>query len=74
MAVALRNPNLLEKFASVSGTQPLDMAYMASIDHVSIFLGKYKQVNKDWVACKEELKACFGQVVDKHHAQHLLTR
>ncbi len=60
----------VEKFASLSGTQPLDMAYMASKDHVSTFLGKYKQVNKGWLACKEELKAWFGQVVDKHHANN----
>ncbi len=64
----------VEKFASLSNTAPLDMAYMASKDHVSTFLGKYKEVNKGWTACKEELKAWFGQVVDKHHAQQLLTR
>ena len=64
----------VEKFASLSCTQPLDMAYMASKDRVSTFLGKYKQVNKGWLSCKEELKAWFGQVVDKHHAQQVLTR
>ena len=52
----------MEKYATLSGTGIIDIAYSVSKGPVSRFLGKYKKKNKGWKKLKE-LKG-FGEVVE----------